>query len=412
MSKREWMPFEDLFSVPLKNGLTRPKAVRGSGVKMVNMGEIFAHSRISDIAMDRVFLSEKEASSFLLEPYDLLFARQSLVLAGAGKCSIVLEVPEPTTWESHIIRARLNPQLADPLFYYYFFLSQIGRQAMESIVEQVAAAGIRGSDLAKLKVPHPPLSEQRAIAHLLGSLDNKIELTRQMNETLEDMARTLFREWFINFGPVRAKIEGREPEGIAPKIAALFPDSLDVEGKPVGWEMKRVDDILELAYGKALKATDRIAGDVPVYGSGGITGYHNTFLVKGPSIVVGRKGTVGSLYWEDRPFFPIDTVFYVNAKAPLTFCFYLLQSLGLHDMNTDAAVPGLNRNNVYRLPVVWPSNNLVSMFDQVVSPLRQKIFENELEAQSLIQIRNLLLPKLLSGKIQLKDTKQVVGDLL
>ncbi len=75
--------------------------------------------------------------------------------------------------------------------------------------------------------------------------------------------------------------------------------------------MQRVEDILELAYGKSLTSTDRKEGHVPVYGSGGITGYHNEALVDGPSIIVGRKGTVGSLYWEDRPFFPIDTVFYV-----------------------------------------------------------------------------------------------------
>ncbi|WP_126457071.1 restriction endonuclease subunit S [Pseudomonas aeruginosa] len=100
---------------------------------------------------------------------------------------------------------------------------------------------------------------------------------------------------------------------------------------------------MELAYGKALKSTDRVDGQVPVYGSGGITGYHNQALVAGPSVVVGRKGTVGSIYWEDRPFFPIDTVFFVKTDKPLTYCYYLLKTLGLEEMNTDAAVPGLNR---------------------------------------------------------------------
>ena len=124
---------------------------------MVNMGEIFAHARIRNVQMDRVTISEKEAAGYLLRPSDLLFARQSLVLSGAGKCSIFLGDSEDETLESHLIRARLNPEVADPLFYYYFFSSPSGRQTMESIVEQVAAAGIRGSDLAKLRVPRPSI---------------------------------------------------------------------------------------------------------------------------------------------------------------------------------------------------------------------------------------------------------------
>lgn len=97
---------------------------------------------------------------------------------------------------------------------------------------------------------------------------------------------------------------------------------------------------------------------MPVYGSGGITGFHNGHLVDGPGIIIGRKGTVGSLYWEDQPFYPIDTVFYVMPKMQLTYCYYVLQTLGLERMNTDAAVPGLNRNNVYWLSVVWSPHEL------------------------------------------------------
>jgi len=196
-TKIESVPFEQLFSTPLRNGLTRPKAVRGNGVKMINMGELFAHSRIGNVHMARVPFSENE-QGYLLQEGDLLFARQSLVLAGAGKCSIFAGASEPVTYEGHIIRARLNAEIASPFFYYYFFNSPIGRQVIESIVEQVAAAGIRGSDLAKLKVPHPLISEQRAIAEVLGSLDDKIELNRRMNDTLESMARAVFRQWFVD----------------------------------------------------------------------------------------------------------------------------------------------------------------------------------------------------------------------
>ena len=191
--------FEELFSTPLRNGLTRPKSVRGNGVKMVNMGEIFSHDRIGNIPMDRVPLSDKEAKKYILEHGDLLFARQSLVLSGAGKCSIFLGDSEPVTFESHLIRARLDPRIADPAFYFYFFKSPLGRHTIETIVEQVAAAGIRGSDLAKLRVPAPPLDEQRVIASILASLDDKIELNRQMNAALEAIGQAIFKHWFVDF---------------------------------------------------------------------------------------------------------------------------------------------------------------------------------------------------------------------
>ena len=137
---RDTRPFGELFAETTRNGLTRPKSVRGSGVKMVNMGELFAHPRLCNAEMDRVQVSESEAARFLLKKGDLLFARQSLVLAGAGKCSIFLGDDEPVTFESHVTRVRLNPRLADPSFYFYYLQSHHGRSAITSIVEQGAGA--------------------------------------------------------------------------------------------------------------------------------------------------------------------------------------------------------------------------------------------------------------------------------
>jgi type I restriction enzyme S subunit len=249
----------------------------------------------------------------------------------------------------------------------------------------------------------PPLPEQRAIAHILSSLDDKIELNRKMNETLESMARALFKSWFMDFEPVRAKAEGRDT-GLRREIADLFPDSFEdteMGEVPKGWSISRVEDALELAYGKALKASERVDGSVPVYGSGGITGFHNTALVNEPSVIVGRKGTVGSLYWVDDPFYPIDTVFYVKPKAPLTFCFYLLQTVGLENMNTDAAVPGLNRNNAYRLLFAWPPGEIQQGFDMIAKSLRKKIRSNTDQSRILTAQRDTLLPKLLSGEVRI-----------
>ncbi|HDP36100.1 MAG TPA: restriction endonuclease subunit S [Candidatus Hydrogenedentes bacterium] len=404
----EIRPFGELFVEGTRNGLTRPKAVRGAGVKMVNMGELFAHPRLRNADMDRVPLSDSEAQKFLLKEGDLLFARQSLVLEGAGKCSIFLSDDEPVTFESHVIRVRLDRSKADPCFYFYYLQSHHGKNAIRSIVEQGAgASGIRGSDLQHLGVLWMPPPEQRAIAHILGTLDDKIELNRRRNQTLEAMARALFKDWFVDFGPVRAKMAGQEPY-LPADLWQLFPDRLDDEGKPEGWETKRVSDYLSLAYGKSLPAVKRHSGGVPVYGSGGITGFHSEALVNEPAVIVGRKGTVGSLFWEDRPCFPIDTVFFVQPKAPLPFCYYLLESLPLRDMNTDAAVPGLNRENVYRLEVAAPPTALITAFAATASRFRENIAAVSRQSETLAQLRDTLLPKLISGELRIKDAEMFI----
>ena len=188
--------------------------------------------------------------------------------------------------------------------------------------------------------------------------------------------------------------------------ASLFPDELaesELGAIPKGWEVVRLDSLLELAYGKALKATDRTPGGFNVYGSGGITGTHNEALVAGPGIIVGRKGTVGSLNWEDSAFYPIDTVYYVkpHRSEDMSYIFYLLKTLSLDKMNTDAAVPGLNRNNVYRLPFTNPGFTLISLFSDLIDIFRKNISSLSKQTESLIGMRDSLLPKLLSGELDI-----------
>ncbi|WP_171390983.1 restriction endonuclease subunit S [Vibrio mediterranei] len=245
---------------------------------------------------------------------------------------------------------------------------------------------------------------------LLVALEDKRYLNSQTNQTLEQMAQAIFKSWFVDFDPVKAKMSGEQPEGMDVATASLFPEKL-VESElgliPDGWEPKQLKDIVELAYGKALKKTDRVAGDVPVYGSGGLTGYHNQSLVEGPGIIVGRKGTVGSVYWEPKAFYPIDTVFYVKPKAgySLKYCHLVLQNLGLKAMNTDAAVPGLNRNNAYRLDVITPSESVLKKFEEMMQSFQSKVDANNAQNASLESLRDTLLPKLLSGEIDLEKAQ-------
>lgn len=178
------LPFGELYAEPSRNGLTAPKAQRGTGVPMVNMRELFANDFISQQATELVPVLPETLTKWCLADGDLLFGRRSLTLEGAGKCSIVVMPPEPIVFESSLIRVRLDHERACPRFFYYLFKSPLGRTLIETIVEQVAVAGIRSSDLARLQVPVPPIEAQRQIANVLGSLDDLIGTNRRLQKTL------------------------------------------------------------------------------------------------------------------------------------------------------------------------------------------------------------------------------------
>ncbi|MCL5734245.1 MAG: restriction endonuclease subunit S [Actinobacteria bacterium] len=260
----------------------------------------------------------------------------------------------------------------------------------------------------------PPISEQRAIAHILGSLDDKIELNRRMNQTLEGIARALFKSWFVDFDPVKAKAEGRDT-GLPGHVADLFPDSFEeteLGEIPKGWNIQRLGDLLDLEYGKALKAENRCEGRVPVYGSNGQVGWHDERLVRGPGVVVGRKGNPGIVTWAPTDFFVIDTAFFVRPK-PLCpshhFLFHVLQTHDLHSLAADSAVPGLNRNLAYMNLQVQPPAPLVTIFESVAGPLAERCHNAAEESRTLAGLRDALLPKLVSGQLRVGHTDKANG---
>ncbi|EGR2024852.1 restriction endonuclease subunit S [Vibrio cholerae] len=341
---------------------------------------------------------------------------------------------------SNQMRLRVDPSKALPEYVYYWVSSQ---KAINKLIKDSECTGVPKINLAYLKsfpISLPDLGTQKGIVDVLGTLNKKITLNRQINQTLEQMAQTLFKSWFVDFDPVidnaldagffeqdwpipdelqhraEARKAVRESEGFKPlpdEVRQLFPDAFEeseLGWVPKGWGVQRLDVTLDLAYGKALKKTDRIDGDVPVYGSGGVNGTHNVSIVDGPGIIVGRKGTVGSLYWEPNNFYPIDTVFYVKPKSgySMEYCYELLKTLGLEHMNTDAAVPGLNRNNAYRLVSAKPTPELIELFTQNASVYRSRISHCCSESNTLTKLRDTLLPKLISGELRLDEVELAV----
>lgn len=307
--------------------------------------------------------------------------------------------------------------VSDDLFVYY--LARYPEFRDFAIIRMEGSSGrqrVPAQALKKYIFYCPSYDEQRAIAYILGSLDDKIEVNQHMNETLEEMARAIFKSWFIDFDPVRAKAEGR-PTGLPDDIAALFPDSFEDSelGKiPKGWEVKTIGDVAEFAYGKALKASDRNPGDVPVFGSNGQVGLHNEALVKGPGIIIGRKGNPGTVTFSYDDFFPIDTTFYVQRTevvSSLNYLLYALKAQDLPSLSADSAVPGLNRNLVYMNKFLIPQEKVLTTFDGQINPLFQKMYENKIEINFLADLRDTLLPKLISGELRVPDAEKFIEEM-
>jgi type I restriction enzyme S subunit len=170
-----------------------------------------------------------------------------------------------------------------------------------------------------------------------------------------------------------------------------------VDGVPEGWLSKRLGEILTLNYGKALKAETRISGPYPVYGSSGIVGTHETALVTGPSIIIGRKGNVGSIYWASKNSYPIDTVYFINTEQSNLYLYYALQYVQF--INTDVAVPGLNRDMAYSRHLLIPSETILQSFIDQAQTIRQQIEKLAEFNTKLTDARDLLLPRLMSGEI-------------
>ncbi len=267
---------------------------------------------------------------------------------------------------------------ADARFIKYLFDATL-QNRFKQFTQGVAQDNLSQSKLLSLEFPVPDVTEQRRIADILSAYDDLIENNRRRIALLERATRELYREWFV-----RLRFPGHEHTKI-------------VDGVPEGWERSALGNIGQLKYGKALKADDRIEGAFPVYGSSGIVGSHEEAHVQGPGIIVGRKGNVGSVFWSDESFCAIDTVYFCEPSAVTLYVYYALQNVDF--INTDVAVPGLNRNFAHSRKVLIPSDQARDAFDDVVAPLHKQISLLRKENESLVRARDLLLPRLISGEV-------------
>jgi type I restriction enzyme S subunit len=363
------------------------------------------------LAGEFAFVTTEKAESLspnLARPGDLIFTQRGTL----GQVSLVPSGP----YDSYLVsqsqmKLTVNPEIADPRFYYYVFISP-GQQAY--VRQHSIQTGVPHINLGILRdtpVPLPSLVEQRTIAEVLGALDDKIELNRRASEVLDAMALTHFKSWFIDFDPVRGHGRG---EALPEPLVGLFPKELvqsELGKIPASWAVGALGDVVLLQRGFDLPASQRRTGGVPVVAASGFNGTHDEAKVKGPGVVTGRSGVLGDVYFVHEDFWPLNTTLWVRdyRHATPAFAYYLLRELPLSLFNAGSAVPTLNRNHAHAVRVVIPPMRVIDMFEKLVSPLLERIRTLAAESKALAALRDTLLPKLISGELRIREAERILA---
>lgn len=266
-----------------------------------------------------------------------------------------------------------------------------------------AGAGVptlNRNHLDSLDVSVPALATQRKIAGVLSAYDDLIENNTRRIAILEEMAQAIYREWFVNF-----RFPGYEKVKLIDSPLGKIPE---------GWKVGRLDDVLVLQRGFDLPVGQRLEGNVPVYAATGIVGTHNEAKVKGPGVLTGRSGSLGTVTYIHEDHWPLNTALWVKEfkKPSPIFAYYTLGSIDFSSFNSGAAVPTLNRNDIHGLPTLLPADDIVVAFHQIECPLFDAVRTLRKKNEVLRRTRDLLLPKLISGQMDVEELDIDTGEPL
>ena len=321
-----------------------------------------------------VFLNDEKADELKgsnCKPGDLVFTHRGTI----GQVAIIPK----GKYSRYVIsqsgmKLTVNENKINNEFLFYFFKSKVGQYQLLKNEAQVGVPSISNplTTLKDLGVPVPEISEQIQIASILSSLDNKIDLLHRQNKTLEALSETLFRQWFVE--------EAEE-----------------------SWEVGKLGDLVNVKYGKDHKKL--IEGNIPVYGSGGIMRYADTALYSSESVLVPRKGTLNNIVYTDEPFWTVDTMFYTVMNKPnlAKFVYIYLKGQDLASMNVGSAVPSMTTDILNNMILNIPPDIILEKFEIETLPLYYKIKSNTIQIRTLTQLRDTLLPKLMSGEVRVKN---------
>ncbi len=374
-----------------------------------------------------------------VRPGDILYSK---VRPNKRHFGLIGNIPENFLVSTGFVVFRAQENIADTRFIYWFLTQDRIVDYLQSIAEQSASVypSIRPADIKGLDINLPPLSEQRTIAHILSTLDHKIELNRQMNQTLEAMAQAIFKDWFVDFGPVRAKMEGRDPY-LPLEIWAMFPDRFvnsDLGETPEGWVPAGLDRVATIIKGRSYRSEELAPSETALvtlksFARGGgyrpnglkpFCGTYKTEQVVHPgevivactdvtqtAEVVGRSAIVGETLLYRNLVASLDVLIIrpKNSEPSRCFIYYLTgtDSFVAHNFarTTGTTVLHLSKNAVASFQFALPKRRLLQQFENIVGPIQAYIQTNAIAVDRLTELRNNLLPKLLSGEIQFHESR-------
>ncbi len=322
----------------------------------------------------------------------------------------------------------LRPKNGLSSTYLYYWLAAHESMLLSKVEHTGIGAGkLDTAVLKNLRVQVPPIEAQRAIAHILSTLDDKIELNRRRNQTLEDMARALFKDWFVDFGPVRTKIEGQEPY-LPEEIWRLFPERLDDEGKPVEWEMSTVGECFNLTMGQSPPGDtyNDIGDGLPFFQGRTDFGFRypeNRKYCSAPTRIANAEDTLVSvrapvgdinLAWEKCCIGRgVASIRHLSCARSFTYhAMWVLQDELKQYEHTGTVFGAINKKQFEAMGFLEPSRVLIDAYEHRIGPLDDEIRNNIGESRTLAQLRDTLLPKLISGELRIPNFSERTANLL
>lgn len=268
---------------------------------------------------------------------------------------------------------RAKEGIADKDYLYYLVCSpEVRELAIKSMVGSSGRQRVQTDVVKNLEIDVPPLVEQEKIGSLLKLFDDKIALNDRINNNLEQQAQAIYQQMFI---------ENQNPN----------------------WKEGKLSDLVAVKYGKDHKKLD--GGCYPVYGSGGIMRYVEKPLYTGESVLIPRKGTLNNVMYVNGAFWSVDTMFYTEMLRPniAKFVYHFVKGKDLASLNAGSAVPSMTTNILNAMPLYVPDDETLSIFEETVTPMYSQMQENEKQSANLANIRDTLLPRLMSGELEVSD---------
>ena len=324
-----------------------------------------------------------ESPEIMINPNDIIITKTG---SSVGRTTFVRRVVHPMTLNPQLVVLKNISENAE--FLSYYIKSALFQSVLKSIVVGSAIPTLSQKNLANLIINVPKeVAYQRRIASILSSLDRKIELNNKINADLEEMAQAIFKNWFVDFEPFK---DGK------------FVDS-ELGMIPEGWKIGCLGDLITIKYGKDHKKLDD--GTFPVYGSGGFMRFVNSWLYNGESVLIPRKGTLDNIMYVCEKFWTVDTMFFSVPKMDyvMKYVYNYIKRFDFSKMNEGTSVPSNTAARLNKMQILIPTHEVLEMYDETLCPIYNKRKMNDKESRTLSLLRDTLLPRLMSGELEVPE---------